>query len=430
MPTTRAPYGTWPSPLDAHMVAAHDGRPEYLRAVGDEVWWTAPRPDEGGRRALMRLRADGTGRPESVLPAPWNVRNRVIEYGGTPFAAAPRPRAARWSSSPTRATSGCTASHPDEPGAGPQPLTPVSDVGGGLRWCDMTVLPEHGEVLCVLEEFTGPAPTDVRRVPVAVPLDGSAAADRGGGARTVRRRAPLRHRPAPLARRPARRLAGLGPPLHAVGRHPGDDRRPRRRRRLHRRARRRRRAGGVRRPSRVGRRRLPAGRHRPHGLVEPAPPRPGRCRRAGQPVPARGGVRRRDVADRPGLVRAARRRPGRDGARPRRPAARPPRPGDRGNQRCPRAVDRVVLHARRRRHPGRRRRRRPADRPRGRRTRHRHRPHPRPGRRTPRPRRSRRTIRSPNSACSPGPAAARSTPTCSPRTTPSTRAPKASGPRT
>lgn len=35
-----------------------------------------------------------------------------------------------------------------------------------------------GEVWCVLEEFTGTAPTDVRRVLAAVPLDGSAAEDR------------------------------------------------------------------------------------------------------------------------------------------------------------------------------------------------------------------------------------------------------------
>lgn len=178
MPTTHAPYGTWPSPLDARMVAEHDGRPEYVSAVGEEVWWTEPRPAEGGRRALMRLRADGSGRPESVLPAPWNVRNRVIEYGGHPYAAAPRAEDGPLLVFTHQADQRLYRFAPDEPGAVPVPLTPVSDVGGGLRWCDMTVVPERGEVLCVLEEFTGPAPTDVRRVPVAVPLDGSAAADR------------------------------------------------------------------------------------------------------------------------------------------------------------------------------------------------------------------------------------------------------------
>jgi dipeptidyl aminopeptidase/acylaminoacyl peptidase len=51
-------------------------------------------------------------------------------------------------------------------------------VGGGLRWADLAVHPERGEVWAVLEEFTGEGPSDCRRVPAAVPLDGSAADDR------------------------------------------------------------------------------------------------------------------------------------------------------------------------------------------------------------------------------------------------------------
>ncbi|MGW3465740.1 hypothetical protein ACWDE9_42130, partial [Streptomyces olivaceoviridis] len=54
-----APYGSWPSPIDAALAAAHDGRPDWVGFVGDEVWWTEPRPAEGGRRALVRRRAEG-----------------------------------------------------------------------------------------------------------------------------------------------------------------------------------------------------------------------------------------------------------------------------------------------------------------------------------------------------------------------------------
>ncbi len=78
-----APYGAWPSPIDAALTATHDGRPDHLGTVGDEIWWTEPRPAEGGRRTLVRRRADGTA--ESVLPAPWNARSRVVEYGGQPW---------------------------------------------------------------------------------------------------------------------------------------------------------------------------------------------------------------------------------------------------------------------------------------------------------------------------------------------------------
>ncbi|MFE0317257.1 hypothetical protein, partial [Streptomyces albogriseolus] len=42
-------YGEWPSPVDAATAAAHDGSPEYVGFVGDEVWWTEPRG--GGGRA-------------------------------------------------------------------------------------------------------------------------------------------------------------------------------------------------------------------------------------------------------------------------------------------------------------------------------------------------------------------------------------------
>ncbi|MDI3407029.1 S9 family peptidase [Streptomyces cavernicola] len=172
-----APYGAWASPVDAELAAAHDGRPEYARFVGDEVWWTAPRPSEAGRRALVRSRPDGE--EESLLPAPWNVRSRVVEYGGVPWAATAtgphgRPLLVFVNFTDQR----LYAHEPDLPGAAPRPLTPTSAVGGGLRWADPQLLLDRGEVWCVLEEFTGDGPSDVRRVIAAVPLDGSAAEDR------------------------------------------------------------------------------------------------------------------------------------------------------------------------------------------------------------------------------------------------------------
>lgn len=178
-------YGSWPSPIDAALAAAHDGRPEDVGFVGGEVWWTAPRPTEGGRRTLVRRHPDGTEEP--VLPAPWNVRSRVIEYGGRPWAALTAP------DGPlvvfvNFADQRLYAYEPG--GAEPRPLTPVSPVGGGLRWAEPQPRPERGEVWCVLEEFTGDGPSDVRRVLAAVPLDGSAADDRGA----VRELTDDRHR--------------------------------------------------------------------------------------------------------------------------------------------------------------------------------------------------------------------------------------------
>lgn len=164
-------YGSWPSPIDASLAAAHDGHPEYVGFVGDEAWWTEPRPTEAGRRTLVRRRADGS--EESVLPAPWNVRSRVIEYGGQPWAGTMRedgPLIVFVNFTDQRLYA--------YEGGEPRPLTPLSLVGGGLRWVDPQLHLERGEVWCVLEEFTGDGPTDVRRVVAAVPLDGSAEQDR------------------------------------------------------------------------------------------------------------------------------------------------------------------------------------------------------------------------------------------------------------
>ncbi|MHC5908740.1 S9 family peptidase, partial [Streptomyces sp. S6] len=157
------PYGTWPSPVTADLAAAHDGRPDHVGFVGDEVWWTAPRPAEDGRRTLVRRRPDGT--EESVLPAPWNVRSRVHEYGGTP-----------WTGTVHEGQLLVVFAHFTDQrlylydGGEPRPLTPA-----GPRWADPLLLPERGEVWCVKEESTGERPTDVRRVLAAVPLDGSGA---------------------------------------------------------------------------------------------------------------------------------------------------------------------------------------------------------------------------------------------------------------
>ncbi|MFE5207171.1 prolyl oligopeptidase family serine peptidase [Streptomyces sp. NPDC056600] len=169
-------HGTWPSPIGAGLAADHDGAPQYPGFVGDEVWWTEPRPAEAGRRALVRRRADGT--EESVLPPPWNVRSRVVEYGGRPWTGTVRDGRAvvvfvNFADQRLYRYEG--------EGGEPQPLTPLSPVGGGLRWAEPEVREGPGgraEVWCVLEEYTGDGPSEVRRLHVAVPLDGSAAEDR------------------------------------------------------------------------------------------------------------------------------------------------------------------------------------------------------------------------------------------------------------
>jgi dipeptidyl aminopeptidase/acylaminoacyl peptidase len=178
--TERAPYGTWKSPITAAEVARGQVPLSFTTIVGDEVWWQEGRPDEGGRTTIMCSgTAPGTAR--ELLPAPFNARTRVHEYGGRSYLplppADPAPGAgvdfvfANFADQRLyRATAGAAAGGP----FAPLPLTPVPAVPTGLRYADMVISPDGREIWCVREAHS--ADGTISRAIVAVPLDGSAAA--------------------------------------------------------------------------------------------------------------------------------------------------------------------------------------------------------------------------------------------------------------
>ncbi|NEE03691.1 S9 family peptidase [Phytoactinopolyspora halotolerans] len=175
-----APYGSWRSSIDADLVAEDHGRPAWVSVYGtQQPWWIQRMPAEGGRMALLRQGAEGA---EVVLPAPWNVRSRVHEYGGRPYLLVPgepEPIVVFSEFSDQR----LYRFQPDVD-VRPSPLTPEPERASGLRYVEPILGPGAREVWCIREELTGPHPTDVRRAIVAVPLDGSAASD-AAGVRTV-----------------------------------------------------------------------------------------------------------------------------------------------------------------------------------------------------------------------------------------------------
>lgn len=71
-------------PLSAEWATTASPRFDGAAFVGDQVWWGESLPDEGGRTAVRRRRTDGS--TETLLPAPWNARSRVHEYGGGAWA--------------------------------------------------------------------------------------------------------------------------------------------------------------------------------------------------------------------------------------------------------------------------------------------------------------------------------------------------------
>ncbi|WP_253208420.1 hypothetical protein [Streptomyces sp. YPW6] len=162
------PYGSWPSPITADDAARGDALLEWAGFLGDDVCWTEVLPEEDGRSGLMRRTADGV---EEVLPPGWDVRTRVIEYGGRP-----------WLALSGRAADGLVFTHgPDQrlhrwrPGSEPVPLSPPGAWPGELRYADFAV---HGdEVWCLRETVADDTARSAVRHLVAVPLDGSAAED-------------------------------------------------------------------------------------------------------------------------------------------------------------------------------------------------------------------------------------------------------------
>jgi dipeptidyl aminopeptidase/acylaminoacyl peptidase len=176
--TDTIPYGAWPSPISAADVARGGCLVSYPRIIGRDVWWQEQRPDEGGRTTVVHHGPDG--RTHSLLPAPWNARTRVHEYGGLSYLPVPaRPGQAGGAAG---APGIVFANYADQrlyltgPGAGePLPLTPEPPEGPGyqsLRYADFTLAPGGREIWCVRERH---ADGKIDRAIVAIPLDGSAA---------------------------------------------------------------------------------------------------------------------------------------------------------------------------------------------------------------------------------------------------------------
>ncbi|MFE9748332.1 S9 family peptidase [Saccharothrix saharensis] len=169
-----APYGEWASPISAADVAAARIRVGFPVRFAGETYWQETPPDGGGRTTVVRRATDGTCAP--VIPPGYEARTRVHEYGGRSYHLVPTPPG-EWAV--------VFANYGDQrlylvrstDPASPMPLTPQSEDEAGLRYADFTSSPDGAELWCVREAHERDRPPE--RAIVAVPLDGSAAEDRG-----------------------------------------------------------------------------------------------------------------------------------------------------------------------------------------------------------------------------------------------------------
>ncbi|WP_182897576.1 prolyl oligopeptidase family serine peptidase [Microbispora sp. H10830] len=175
MPPTPGPrsFSPRPSPISTTDVARAGLRLGFPTVLGRETWWEEDRAAEGGRRTVVHRAADGA--LTDLLPAPWDARTRVHEYGGRSYVVVPGHGLV-------------FAHHPDqrlylarpraggEPGSGaerPRPVTPEPDEPGALRYADLRVQngPDGPRVWCVRERHHQDA--KVTRSIVSVALTGA-----------------------------------------------------------------------------------------------------------------------------------------------------------------------------------------------------------------------------------------------------------------
>ncbi len=163
---TKAPYGTWHSPISSSLVASagtgFSALPREIHIDGGTIYWIELRSEEGGRYVIMRLEPDGE--TEIVTPEGMNVGSRVHEYGGGSYLV--HKRIIYFSN----LKDGRMYRH--NPGEDPAPITPDSEQPSSLRYADGRVSPDGQWIVCVRESHRSDG--SVVNELVRIPVDGSA----------------------------------------------------------------------------------------------------------------------------------------------------------------------------------------------------------------------------------------------------------------
>ncbi|MGY5882729.1 prolyl oligopeptidase family serine peptidase [Modestobacter lacusdianchii] len=158
------PHGSWPTPITSELVVRAAARLGEVVVDGDDVWWAEGRPSEGGRTVLVRRSPDGT--TTDLLPAPWNARTRVHEYGGGAWTVA--------------AGTVWFTSYADQrlyrvdPGAEPVAVTPEPAVPAGVRFADLSA---DGDGVLAVRETHSPSGASADVVHEVVRVDAGGAVE-------------------------------------------------------------------------------------------------------------------------------------------------------------------------------------------------------------------------------------------------------------
>jgi dipeptidyl aminopeptidase/acylaminoacyl peptidase len=159
-PLEKQPYGTWKSPLTSDLIVSGIIGLGQIALSEEAVYWLEARPLEGGRQVIVRRTREG--KIEDMTPSPYNVRNRVHEYGGGAFLVA--------GDTVFFSNFADQRLYRQQGRASPQPITPQGD----YRYADAILDRRRSRLICVREDHTDKGQEAVNTI-VSIPLDGSGA---------------------------------------------------------------------------------------------------------------------------------------------------------------------------------------------------------------------------------------------------------------
>jgi dipeptidyl aminopeptidase/acylaminoacyl peptidase len=150
-----SPYGSWKSPISTDLVAGAEIGLEQVRIDGGDIYWIERRPQEGGRKVVVRRSCEGN--IADVTPTGFNTRTRVHEYGGGDYAIV-KGMVVFSNFTDQRL-------YHQELGSEPDPLTPQA----ALRYADGQIDRRRNLLYCVREDhsITGEAVNTIARVDLA-----------------------------------------------------------------------------------------------------------------------------------------------------------------------------------------------------------------------------------------------------------------------
>jgi dipeptidyl aminopeptidase/acylaminoacyl peptidase len=139
-----SPYGSWPTPTTSELVVRAAAGLGGVAVDGDTVTWSEQRPEEAGQTQIVQRVGDGPA--VDLLPAGFNARTAVHEYGGGAWWVRGRTLwFVNWADQRLYRLSGR---------AMPVPVTPEPAVPRGDRWADGDIDPSGRWVAVVRERHS------------------------------------------------------------------------------------------------------------------------------------------------------------------------------------------------------------------------------------------------------------------------------------